>query len=329
MIYKYTADGLGASLSQKFYCTLEVYPRKRKIKIKTIVLFLSIIANIVFIILRFYDVNAINMNKIDKSTITNDEYRNQHHSDHVKLGFMYIYNMAAGHGKSAIKETGSQAGVQNVYKAANQDSKTLKKEEKVAYLTFDDGPTYKITPQVLKILDEFDIKATFFVLGEMCSLNPGILRNVQAAGHLISNHTYSHDYNKIYKSPNTFISELAKCEETIVSVLGDQWNANKIIRFPGGSFDKKLAPIKEEIKKKGYTSYDWNALNGDAEGIKVPSKKLVNNIVKSIEGKDSIIVLMHDSSGKQTTVESLPEVISILKEKGYVFKTLDQYEINL
>ncbi|HEY9061703.1 MAG TPA: polysaccharide deacetylase family protein [Pseudobacteroides sp.] len=326
MIYKYTAEGLGASLNQKYYCSLEVYPRKRKIKIKTIILFSSIIANIVFIILRFYDVNAINMNKTDKSIIANDEYKNQYHSDHLKLSFMYKYSMAAEYGKSAIKEMGSQAGVQNVYKAANQDNKSLKKDEKVAYLTFDDGPTYKITPQVLKILDGFDIKATFFVLGEMCSLNPGILRDVQAAGHLISNHTYSHDYDKIYKSPNTFISELVKCEETIASVLGNQWNANKIIRFPGGSFDKKLAPIKEEIKKKGYISYDWNALNGDAEGIKVPAKKLVNNIVKSIEGKDSIIVLMHDSSGKETTVESLPQIISILKEKGFVFKTLDQYD---
>jgi peptidoglycan/xylan/chitin deacetylase (PgdA/CDA1 family) len=275
------------------------------------------------------------MNVINKSTIANDEYRNQYHSDNVKLNYMQKLCMVSKYNQAFLKEAGNQAGIQNAANAMKEktiedknslnDNNALKKHEKVAYLTFDDGPNAKITPQVLRILKEFDIKATFFVLGEMCSLNPKVLRDEQAAGHLISNHTYSHDYDKIYKSTNAFMDELVKCEEAIVSVLGAQWNANKIIRFPGGSFDKKFDSFKEEIKKKGYISFDWNALNGDAEGKKVPVKKLVDNIVKSIEGKDSIIVLMHDSYGKETTVESLPKVIRLIKEKGYVFKTLDQY----
>ncbi|KNY29342.1 polysaccharide deacetylase family protein [Pseudobacteroides cellulosolvens] len=321
MICKFTAESVSGSLNQRYNCNLEVYRRRCKIEIKTVIMFSSLIANIVLIILRLCDVNALSVNELDKSAAANDGFRNLYHSDCTRLDFIQKCFIASKQNTAEAVEIKTMDD-----RNLSKDKSALKKDEKVAYLTFDDGPTAKITPQVLRILKEHDIKATFFVLGEMCSLNPGILKDVQASGHLISNHTYSHDYDKIYSTKEAFVNELVKCEEAIVNVLGTQWNANKIIRFPGGSFGKKLAPFREAVKKKGYISYDWDALNGDAEGVKVPAKRLVENIVKSIEGKDKVIVLMHDSSGKETTIESLPEVIRLLKDKGYVFKTLDQHE---
>ncbi|HOV25215.1 MAG TPA: polysaccharide deacetylase family protein [Pseudobacteroides sp.] len=333
MIYRFTAEEFRGRLSRRYYCNLEVYRKRRKIRLKTIIMFSSLIANVFLIILRLYDIGVFNVNELNKSNAANSGFAKLYHSSNVKISLIQkCYNSLKKNMvedvKSTVLENENSAEDKNTTEDKNstEDKNDVKKDEKVAYLTFDDGPTAKITPEVLRILKEFDIKATFFVLGEMCRLNPEILKETQAMGHLICNHTYSHDYDKIYSSKEAFINDLQKCEETIVSILGTQWNSNKIIRFPGGSFGKKLIPFKEEIKKRGYISYDWNALNGDAEGIKVPAEKLIDNVVKSIEGKDNIIVLMHDSGGKETTVESLPDVITLLKNKGYVFKTLDQYE---
>jgi len=321
MIYRFTAEVFRGRLNRRYYCNLEGYRRRPKIGFKTIIMFSSLIANLLFILLRLFDISVFNINELNERTTANGGFAKLYHSGNVKLSLIQeCYNSLKENIVEDVKPT--ELEEENL----SEDKNVLKKDEKIAYLTFDDGPTAKITPEVLRILKEFDIKATFFVLGEMCHLNPGILKDIQAMGHLICNHTYSHDYDKIYSSKESFISDLQKCEEAIVSILGAQWNSNKIIRFPGGSFGKKLVPFKEEIKKRGYTSYDWNALNGDAEGIKVPAEKLIENVVKSIEGKENIIVLMHDSGGKETTVESLPEVITLLKNKGYVFKTLDQHE---
>ncbi len=213
----------------------------------------------------------------------------------------------------------------NLKKESTVTESVYPKPEKVAYLTFDDGPSVSITPKVLKILDDNNIKATFFVLGEMCSLNPEILKEVQKKGHLICNHTYTHEYKSIYKSKEAFMNELKLCEDTIVSILGSSWDSNKFIRFPGGSFDKKFDSYKIELKNRGYRSFDWNALNGDAEGINVPKNKLIQNIVKTTKNNNKALILMHDSAGKETTAEALPDIIKYLKDNGYVFETLKTY----
>ena len=82
------------------------------------------------------------------------------------------------------------------------------KKEKVAYLTFDDGPTKTITPKVLDILEEEDVKATFFVIGKSVESYPEIVKRAYEEGHYIANHGYSHDNNKLYKSEESFINEI-------------------------------------------------------------------------------------------------------------------------
>lgn len=192
--------------------------------------------------------------------------------------------------------------------------------KKEAFLTFDDGPTTNITPQILKILDDYNIKATFFVVGQNAEKHPELVREEKDKGHSIENHTYSHDYKYIYASTSNFIKDVEKNNQVLTSILGEY--DSKIIRFPGGSFGSKRAPYREAVKKAGYTYVDWNALNGDAEALNVPADKLLANIKSTVTNQNHLVILMHDSSTKQTTVEALPKIIDYLKSKGYVFKAM-------
>lgn len=194
------------------------------------------------------------------------------------------------------------------------------KGEKICYLTFDDGPTRNITPQILEILKDKDVKATFFVLGKLAEVNQDILKREKNEGHLIANHTYSHDYAYLYTNPENLINDINKNQEMLKNILGE--DPSKIIRFPGGSFNKKS--FQKRVNEEGYHFVDWNCLNGDAEALNVPEDKLFNNVKKSMGSQEHIIVLMHDASTKQTTVRSLSRIIDYIKEQGYSFKTLDE-----
>ncbi|AOT68196.1 polysaccharide deacetylase family protein [Geosporobacter ferrireducens] len=197
-------------------------------------------------------------------------------------------------------------------------------EKKIAYLTFDDGPSSNITPQILDTLDRYQIKATFFVVGKMAETHPHILKRIHEEGHFVSNHSYSHDYKKIYASPAAFIEDIKKCDEVLASILGESYTS-KIIRFPAGSFGKKKQLIREAVKDHGYEYLDWNALNGDAEALHVSTEKLVDRIVETTQGRDQAVILMHDSNTKHTTAEALPAILDYLQVQGYVFKTLEDY----
>jgi peptidoglycan/xylan/chitin deacetylase (PgdA/CDA1 family) len=203
-------------------------------------------------------------------------------------------------------------------------------DKKEVFLTFDDGPTANITPRILKTLDDYNVKATFFVIGKNAERYPELIKQAHASGHLIANHTYSHDYNFIYSSPDNFLIDLEKSNKVLASILGS-FN-NKVIRFPGGSFGTKRAAYREAVTKAGYKYVDWNSLNGDAADSKrstIPSAELVQNLKDSVnnmnpKNKNHVVVLMHDASTKSTTADSLPEVIKFLKSLGYEFKTLDE-----
>lgn len=190
---------------------------------------------------------------------------------------------------------------------------------KVAYLTFDDGPTPYITPNVLNILKENDIKATFFVVGNMAERSPELLKQEKSEGHLIANHTYSHNYKYIYSSTDNFLQDLKKGDAVVTSIIGEH---NKtLIRFPGGSFGRKA--FKQAVENSGYHYVDWNCLNGDAEVATSSVDRLISRFKETAQDQKQLIILMHDAPGKSTTVQALPEIIKYLKANGYVFKTLE------
>jgi peptidoglycan/xylan/chitin deacetylase (PgdA/CDA1 family) len=192
--------------------------------------------------------------------------------------------------------------------------------KKVAYLTFDDGPSLNNTPKVLDILKNNNIKATFFLIGKSAEQNSELVRREKAEGHAIGNHTYSHNMKYIYSSPSTFVSDVDKGDKAIKSIIGDDYNL-KLIRFPGGSFGPRLAPFREAAVKAGYHYIDWNDLTGDAEHNNVPVSGLLNEL-KKYTTQDHVVILMHDAPAKATTVQALPQVIDYLKSKGYSFDTL-------
>jgi len=196
--------------------------------------------------------------------------------------------------------------------------------KKPVYLTVDDGPS-ELTRQYLSVLRERGVRATFFVIGRSVRTYPDIIREMYEDGHCIANHSYSHNYTTLYQSSSSLASELRRCDEAISDVLGFEYKTG-IFRFPGGSMYKTASKYKGEVQKLGYTYYDWNCLNGDAQTQ--PRDKspdgLYNYMVSSFKGQDEVILLMHDSWSKQSSVNMLGRAIDFFIDNGYEFRTLDE-----
>lgn len=208
---------------------------------------------------------------------------------------------------------------------ANREA--IKDGIKICYLTFDDGPSSN-TKQILNILDQYHIKATFFVTGT----SPDHFHYIKEAyqkGHTIGLHTYSHDYEKIYSSLNNYLKDLKQIKEVVYQQTGIY---TKYMRFPGGSSNlvskKYNVGIMKRLTKKvidmGYQYYDWTSINGDGENIKTVSG-LKKKAIEEIEGKEDIMFLMHDSESCENTVKALPDILDYLIKKGYQFETINQY----
>ncbi|MCI1945227.1 polysaccharide deacetylase family protein [Clostridium luticellarii] len=203
----------------------------------------------------------------------------------------------------------------------SDDFNPYKKDgRKVVYLTFDDGPSANNTPKILDILDQYNIKATFFLIGENAEQNEELVKEEAAQGNVVGNHTYSHDMNYIYSDPKVFMEDIYKCQSVLSSILGKNYNL-KLVRFPGGSFGDRLKPFREELIENGYHYVDWNDLNGDAEHNNVSVENLIYT-TKKYAIYDHLVVLMHDAPAKTTTVQALPAIIEYFKSQGYSFETL-------
>lgn len=194
----------------------------------------------------------------------------------------------------------------------------------VVYLTFDDGPS-NLTPKILDILKEENVKATFFVINKSDSLNY-IIKRAYDEGHKIALHSYSHDYNLIYSSSEAYFNDLYKIQNKVKSIIGNETN---IIRFPGGSsntvsnFNKGImTKLTKEVTQKGFIYFDWNVSSGDAGATK-NSDEIYNNVVNNVKSSKTNIVLMHDSADKTYTLNALKNIITTLKNNGYKFDKID------
>ena len=205
--------------------------------------------------------------------------------------------------------------------------------KKVVYLTFDDGPSTENTGNVLDTLNKYGIKATFFVTGKSIDKNDEskeLLKRIANEGHAIANHTYSHDYNKLYPgrtiNAEAFMEDIDKCSQSMKNVLGQDFST-RVIRFPGGYWSwNGRTNIRPIIDERGYAIMDWNTLNEDAQGSVKDAAKLVETTKANVEklgpDADSIVFLMHDTYGKSETVKSLPEVIEYFQSLGFEFKSM-------
>ena len=198
-------------------------------------------------------------------------------------------------------------------------------EGKRVFLTFDDGPSKDVTPHILGILDKYNIKATFFVLGNRVKMYPDIVKQEYEAGHYIANHGYSHKYSSIYKNVDSILKEYNKTEQAIREALGDETYSSNLFRFPGGSkggpYEKIKKKARKELKEYGIAYLDWSALTYDAEGANT-KKEILSNLKETINGWNNVVILMHDAADKKITYETLEDVIKYLKKEGYEFKNI-------
>lgn len=204
--------------------------------------------------------------------------------------------------------------------------------KKIAYLTFDDGPSTEVTQEILETLEYNNIKATFFVLGsniEKSDKQKELLKEMVKKGHAIGNHGYCHDYGVLYPdriaNPTALVNDMKKSEGILKSVLGDEFSTS-VIRLPGGHMSWNTNELDSVLNEDGYTYIDWNTLNGDAESNDRTVEQLVNKLKQSIRdlwgNDDVLVILMHDTNAKKTTAKSLQETIDYLKDLGYDFRTL-------
>jgi len=212
----------------------------------------------------------------------------------------------------------------NNYEMKVQDA--YKKDgKKIAFLTFDDGPTRNITPQVLDTLKKYDVKATFFMLGKMAEQNKDLVQRIAKEGHAIANHGYSHEYGTIYSSSEKFWEEINKTDYVLKGILGKEFST-RVFRFPGGSkggcYESFKATLRNSMENKGYFYVDWNVENGDGLSNNLTPGRQLENVKQQARVHEHIVVLMHDAATKRTTAEALPSIIEYLRNQGYEFKVL-------
>jgi len=192
-----------------------------------------------------------------------------------------------------------------------------KPEGKQIALTFDDGPDKTYTPQVLDILKEHDIKATFFVVGIQIAKYGDVLKRIQKEGHAIGNHSYHHA--KLTEcSPDQIAEEIAKTDEALRKVLG---SGTDLFRAPYGATNEQVkntvASAKQELVHWTVDTRDWAG---------TPPEQIMEIVKK--QAKPGGIILMHSFGGKDgkldNTVQVLPQMIDYLKQKGYTFVTVPE-----
>lgn len=193
-------------------------------------------------------------------------------------------------------------------------------ENKVIYLTFDDGPS-AYTPKLLDVLDKYDVKATFFVVhtGSMQQLP-----RIAASGHKIAMHSYTHDYYKIYANEEAYFADLKKIQDEIYQYTGQK---SMLLRFPGGGSNTVsvrynrgiMTRLAQMLKEQGYAYTDWNVDSQDAGGAKT-ADEVYNNVIGGISHQKVSIVLQHDI--KSFSVDAVERIIQWGLSHGYTFRAM-------
>ena len=289
--------------------------KSRKIKQKKYIKIIFFILIILFIIFLIFNNKKTEEKYIDKSNIfqvASYDFSFQNEAE------TYIKQREKIDKISSL-EVFSEEQIQKILNIYNDTG------EKVAFLTFDDGPSNTVTPYILDILKNENIKATFFTLGGFVQANPDIIKREYNEGHYIANHGYTHVYTSIYTGMDSIFAEYNNTEKCIQDALENPNYHSKLFRFPGGSFGGKYGKLKEEakeeLKKQKIAYLDWNALSNDSAGAKT-KEELIEGIKNTVGNKQTVVILMHDAGTKISTYEALPDIIKYLRENGYSFKNI-------
>lgn len=182
------------------------------------------------------------------------------------------------------------------------------------YFTFDDGPSI-YTEEILDILTEYDVKATFFVTGKRKENYGDIYRRIVDEGHTLGMHSYSHEYDYIYASLENFQEDLETLRDFLYNETGV---VSDVYRFPGGSSNSvsrtDIHEMTAYLDAMNIRYFDWNISAGDATGSPIGSAQIVNRVMSQIPSRQVAVILMHDAADKHSTVEALPGLIEGIRE---------------
>lgn len=199
--------------------------------------------------------------------------------------------------------------------------------EKTVYLTFDDGPSPN-TEKILNVLRQKGAKATFFVTAQNVdqAYTPVMLQRIVDEGHTLGLHSYSHEFHKIYSSPDAYLKDLAKLNDYLYETVGVR---PRILRFPGGSATVNASPdtmksLIRELTRRGYQYYDWDVVSGDDTATVFEAGYLAERMVNGVQGLDQAVILLHDSPVPVTTAQAVAITIDSLSGQGYAFEALTE-----
>ena len=206
--------------------------------------------------------------------------------------------------------------LEDLYEVYNPENDAEEGDVPKVYLTFDDGPSEN-TEEILDILDDYNVKATFFVCGKDVEEYGDTYRRIVEDGHTIAMHSYSHNYSQIYSSEEAFLEDYNQIHDLIYDTTGVDC---KYYRFPGGSkngfHNLSMSVFINCLNEQGATYYDWNVVSGDATSQAYTCDELIDNVMTDVVKYKTAIVLMHDASNKDATVEALPQIIEQLQAEG-------------
>ncbi len=204
-----------------------------------------------------------------------------------------------------ILDTKEEAIGAETFDIQEQDEVSYRK----VYLTFDDGPS-AYTDEILDILAEYGVKATFFVIGKEDEKSQEALKRIVEEGHTLGMHSYSHKYSEIYASKEAFAEDVSRLQEYLYEVTG-AWS--RIYRFPGGSSNTvsktDMHELIDYLNEQGIAYYDWNITSKDATKGQLSAKEIIANSTKDMNKHNNAIILMHDAADKSTTIEALPTIL--------------------
>ena len=195
-------------------------------------------------------------------------------------------------------------------------------DTKIAYLTFDDGPSDNTYP-ILDILDQYGVKATFFTIGKTDAESIEKYKAIVERGHALGMHSYSHDYSQMYASMENYQADVQGIHDLLYQVTGQDV---RLYRFPGGSSNTvsnvDIHTLIDWVTSQGYIYHDWNVSSEDASGKPISAEQIIANINQQIEGYTRVDILMHDSNPKTETVRALPGIIESLQNAGYQIRPI-------
>lgn len=244
-------------------------------------------------------------------------------------GFLFFLYGNRTYGLKNANKADTLETIHSLQKSPDSQAGKIEKEKKgenyskkVAYLTFDDGPSNH-SDRLLDILKEEGVKATFFVVGKEGEEAEHIYKRIVKEGHGLGLHSYSHVYSQIYSSLDEYKEDVWKLKTFLYHVTGVSCD---IYRFPGGSSNSMMKiPIddcKSYLEEKNIRYYNWNSSAEDAVCVGTDPGVLLTRVLKDALKHEKTVILMHDLNCCETTLNIVKPLINRLKKEGYIFERL-------